>query len=130
MPESKWAATGPDWYRSAACKDTNSDDFTPLVETLAALTAVKEEFCDHCPVRERCLQFAIIHKEKGFWGGTSTAERSAMKRVRTRSKCPISSCRAPEPVRVGEYQVCLRCGASWQTEDTPSAPLSGDSVLA
>lgn len=124
MPENKWAATGPDWYRSAACKDTNSNDFTPAVETPSALLKVKENYCDHCPVRERCLQFAIISGEKGFWGGTSTAERSAMKRVRTRAKCPISTCRAPEPVRIGTYQVCLSCGASWQTEHSNGSVLT------
>ena len=121
MAENKWAATGPDWYRNAACKNTNSDEFIPAVETLSGLMRIKNTFCDHCPVQDRCLQFAVINDERGFWGGTSTSERAAMRRVRARAKCPISTCRAPEPVQIGAYQVCLRCGASWQAEreDTP-----------
>lgn len=116
MVESVWAATGPDWYRDALCKATNSDEFSPTVETAASLAQIKSSFCDICPVRDRCLQFAIISGDRGYWGGTSTAERAAMRRKRTRAKCPITTCRAPEPVEVGAYQVCLRCGASWQTD--------------
>lgn len=118
--ESKWAAVGPDWYRNAACRNTNSDQFTPVIETSVTLAKIKKEFCDICPVRERCLQFAIISGDRGYWGGTSTAERTAMRRVRSRSKCPITTCRAPDPVILGTYQVCIRCGASWQTDkDAP-----------
>lgn len=116
MTENVWAATGPDWYREARCKNTNSDEFSPAVETAIGLAKVKAAFCDLCPVRDRCLQFAIINGDRGYWGGTSTAERMAMRRTRTRAKCPITSCRAPEPVVVGLYQVCLRCGASWQAD--------------
>lgn len=113
---SKWAATGPDWYRDALCKNTNSDLFTPAIETPAALAEIKSEYCDHCPARDRCLQFAIINGDRGFWGGTSTSERAAMRRVRTRAKCPISSCKGREVVLVETYQICLRCGASWQVD--------------
>lgn len=123
--ENKWAATGPDWYRNALCKNTNSDQFTPTVETPALLKQIKEEFCDHCPVQHRCLQFAIVHSDRGFWGGTTTAERTALKRTRSRAKCPISTCRAPEPVVLGLYQICLRCGASWQSDhDETDAPVT------
>jgi WhiB family redox-sensing transcriptional regulator len=122
--ENKWAAVGPDWYRGAACKNTNADQFTPAVETPKLLEEVKQAFCDHCPVRERCLQFAIINGDRGFWGGTSTAERTALKRTRSRAKCPMTACRAPEPVVLGLYQVCLRCGASWQAERSEDAPVT------
>ena len=122
MAESKWAAIGPDWYRDAACAHTDSDQFSPVVESLAALAKVREEFCDHCPVRDRCLQSAIINDDRGFWGGTTTSERQAMRRIRSRAKCPIASCRAPDPVILGAYQVCIRCGASWQTDKAAPAP--------
>lgn len=117
--EYKWAASGPDWYREALCKSTNSDLFTPTVETAKGLAEVKDAFCNRCPVRDRCLQFAIINGDHGYWGGTSTAERTALRRTRSRAKCPISTCKAPEPVVLGLYQVCLRCGASWQAEQEP-----------
>jgi len=119
MSESMWAAVGPDWYRDAVCANKDPDLFSPAVETPKGLEEVKSAFCDRCPVRERCLQFAIIHDGRGYWGGTLTSERLAMKRTRSRAKCPITACRAPEPVVVGRYQVCLRCGASWQAEKIP-----------
>lgn len=114
--ENKWAATGPDWYRMAACKSTNSDLFTPAIETPKLLAEIKQAFCDRCEVRDRCLQFAIISGDHGFWGGTTTAERTALRRTRARAKCPISTCKAPSPVVLGHYQVCLSCGASWRAE--------------
>lgn len=122
--ESKWAATGPDWYQKAACKDTNSDAFTPSVETPKLLAEVQQAFCDHCDVRNRCLQSAIINGDHGFWGGTTTKERTALKRTRSRAKCPIATCRASEPVVLGLYQICLRCGASWQSDHEVDAPVT------
>lgn len=122
MPENKWAAVGPDWYREAACRNTNSDLFIPDIESAHGLEYVKGAYCNGCPVRYRCLQFAVITGDRGYWGGTSTAERLAMKRVRTRARCPIVSCRAPEPVAVGEYQICLSCAASWPRELPASRP--------
>jgi hypothetical protein len=122
--ENKWAAVGPDWYHQAKCKGTNADVFTPAVETPQLLEEVKRSFCDLCPVKDRCLQNAIIHGDHGFWGGTTTAERVALKRTRSRAKCPMTTCRAPEPVVLGLYQVCLRCGASWQAERSEDAPVA------
>lgn len=124
MPENKWAVTGPDWYRDALCKNVKDDRFAPPVETPALLAEIKAAFCDHCPVIHRCLQFAIIGGDRGFWGGTTTAERTALRRTRSRAKCPISICRAPEPVILGLYQICLRCGASWQAERETDAPVT------
>lgn len=124
MVENIWAATGPDWYADALCKSVMSDLFTPTIETARGLEEVKSQYCDHCPARERCLQFAIIHGDRGYWGGTLSSDRQAMRRVRTRAKCPITSCKAPEPVLIGLYQVCLRCGASWQAERATEEALS------
>lgn len=34
-----------------------------------------KEFCRVCPVREKCLAFAVAHNEKhGIWGGMSERE--------------------------------------------------------
>jgi WhiB family redox-sensing transcriptional regulator len=38
--------------------------------------------CAGCPVRERCLDYAIEHVEIGVWGGTSERERRGMRRTR------------------------------------------------
>ena len=32
--------------------------------------------CATCPVRERCLEYALVHRiDHGVWGGTSERER-------------------------------------------------------
>ena len=39
--------------------------------------------CDACPVKEPCLEYAIIHRvEHGVWGGASERERRRIARRR------------------------------------------------
>lgn len=35
-------------------------------------------YCNSCPVKRECLNFAIVHDEVGIWGGTTDAERKAL----------------------------------------------------
>ncbi len=67
----------PEWYDEAACTGVETDAFFPEVGGTKAIT---REFCDECPVREECLQYALDNHMHGIWGGTSTAERRAMRR--------------------------------------------------
>ena len=39
--------------------------------------------CDGCPVKEPCLEYAIVHRvEHGVWGGASERERRRIARRR------------------------------------------------
>lgn len=31
--------------------------------------------CDRCPIADACLDFALIHREDGIWGGTTRRQR-------------------------------------------------------
>ncbi len=73
-----------DWRDDAACRHTAPDLFFPVgstgqaVEQIAAAKAV----CARCPVREPCLEFALLtHQDAGVWGGTSEDERRAIRRA-------------------------------------------------
>lgn len=54
-------------------------------ETVRALT-----LCNLCPVRPRCLAYALKHRERnGIWGGTLESERERLRR-RIRSRAMAS----------------------------------------
>ncbi|MFW0787678.1 WhiB family transcriptional regulator [Gordonia sp. CPCC 206044] len=42
--------------------------------------AMAKALCLSCPVRERCLRYALdVDEEQGIWGGLSPAERETLK---------------------------------------------------
>lgn len=44
-----------------------------------------KEFCDRCPVRTKCLDYALEHGENdGIWGAMTKDERRAERRRRQR----------------------------------------------
>lgn len=123
-----WAAIKTDWHSLATCGGADDYLFFPKDESPARLERVRKLFCDHCPVREKCLNSALINNDTGFWGGTSTDMRTAMRRTRSRAKCPVCSSRSlveagetvfgddGQEIILSSYQVCLACGASWRSE--------------
>lgn len=126
MPDSIWASIKTDWHAEAVCAGANDYQFFPKIETEQSLTLVRDSFCDHCPVRAKCLNSALINGDTGYWGGTSTAERMAMKKARRRATCPLSACGSKALItvewtqddpaaEVESFQVCVACGASWRS---------------
>lgn len=68
----------PEWMRDGACVGCDPDLFYP---ERGASTKQAKAVCRGCPVRERCLQYALDGVEKfGIWGGTSERERRRMRR--------------------------------------------------
>lgn len=66
----------PAWMDDAACQTTNPDWF--FKEDTASVKATKG-ICKPCKVRTRCLAHALEHDEVGVWGGTTYAERRALR---------------------------------------------------
>jgi WhiB family redox-sensing transcriptional regulator len=61
------------WMARAVCTQTDPDAFFPGE---GASAEVPIAICRRCPVRRRCADYAIQHKERfGVWGGTLTPER-------------------------------------------------------
>ncbi|MFJ7947976.1 WhiB family transcriptional regulator [Streptomyces sp. NPDC096354] len=78
------------WRMQAACRGEDPDLFFPIGSTGPALVQTEEAkaVCGGCPVRERCLEWAMEHgQDSGVWGGLGEAERRALKR-RTRRRAP------------------------------------------
>ncbi|WP_329213424.1 WhiB family transcriptional regulator [Streptomyces sp. NBC_01485] len=72
-----------DWRQHAACRHQDPDLFFPIGTSGPALlqTEQAKAVCRRCPVREPCLEWAMeTDQTLGVWGGTSEAERRALRR--------------------------------------------------
>jgi WhiB family redox-sensing transcriptional regulator len=70
------------WMSEARCRDEPAEVFFP---TDGSGVEVARRICAACPVRERCLDYAITHRiEHGIWGGASERARRRMARDRSR----------------------------------------------
>lgn len=71
----------PSWQRDALCRerDLPVDFFFPSTSAIAAARAV----CALCPVREKCLQYALDAGPElcGIWAGTTERQRARLRRV-------------------------------------------------
>ena len=68
------------WRDEAACRGLDTDVFFPLTEEEAAEA---KAVCAACPVRELCLEYALVTwQDDGVWGGLTETERRRMRRRR------------------------------------------------
>jgi WhiB family redox-sensing transcriptional regulator len=66
------------WYSQALCAQTDPDAFYP---EKGGSTAEAKKICLRCPVKQKCLQWALDHDERfGIWGGLSDRERRRLAR--------------------------------------------------
>jgi Zn ribbon nucleic-acid-binding protein len=131
----------PEWSKDAFCrglvKELGPEELDDLIFPANEDARVDEmiiRLCSHCTVRPECLSYAIEHRLEGNWAGTTTANRSAIRRRRSRAKCPV--CRSVDTVLDAPgtdgienlHQVCLSCGHSWLTDRIPESALLPRSV--
>jgi WhiB family redox-sensing transcriptional regulator len=65
------------WVQHAACRGTGLGPYFP--KGGASATPAKA-VCAQCPVRRECLSYALQNTQlQGVWGGTSDAERRALR---------------------------------------------------
>jgi WhiB family transcriptional regulator, redox-sensing transcriptional regulator len=72
----------PDWRLRAACRDADPELFFPEGTSGRALeeAARAKLVCSGCPVRARCLDWALAHGGAfGIWGGRTEQERRAQR---------------------------------------------------
>ena len=70
------------WRDDAACRNTDPDLFFPVGTTSDAAEVNKAAIalCQRCPVREQCLEFAMVTNQRaGVWGATSEEDRRRMR---------------------------------------------------
>jgi len=88
LAKEKWDALndGIDSARVVVpCQNTDpdvwfSDRDSMDVHSSASTIRQAKAFCKMCPVRELCLEYAIVNDEPhGIWGGLSTQDRKKLK---------------------------------------------------
>lgn len=64
------------WMADALCAQVDAELFFPEV---GGSTREAKAICAKCPVRARCLAYALEHRERGVWGGTSDGDRERLR---------------------------------------------------
>ena len=67
------------FLEEAACRGLDPELF--YAEGGASVARAKG-ICAQCPLRPKCLEWAISREEFGVWGGTTARERAAIRRER------------------------------------------------
>jgi WhiB family transcriptional regulator, redox-sensing transcriptional regulator len=67
------------YLENASCRGLDPELF--YAEGGAAIAKAKS-ICVACPLRMKCLEWAIAREEFGVWGGTTARERAAIRRER------------------------------------------------
>lgn len=65
------------WSKEANCIGQPDEFFFPK-KGRPGLEPPYREICNTCPVQRECLNYAVVHKEWGIWGGTTDKEREAI----------------------------------------------------
>lgn len=99
------------WMKNALCPNYDPDLWHPPYDAPSS-TAYPKSICRRCPVMGECLDWALNHGENGVWGGTSEADRRALKRRKSRPTCVI--CESEDILDTEGNEICLGCGASWR----------------
>ncbi|MGH8929373.1 MAG: WhiB family transcriptional regulator [Egibacteraceae bacterium] len=67
------------WMKTAKCLYAEPDTFFP---EKGGSTKEAKRICSECPVRAKCLEYALENDERfGIWGGLSERERRKLKRI-------------------------------------------------
>ncbi|MDA8399744.1 MAG: WhiB family transcriptional regulator [Actinomycetota bacterium] len=71
------------WRQRAACRGIDPAVFYPASDEEAQPA---KAICAQCPVRQPCLEYALVNRERdGVWGGATERERRRMVRQRRKS---------------------------------------------
>jgi WhiB family transcriptional regulator, redox-sensing transcriptional regulator len=73
--------TDMSWQDDAYCRDSGIDFFPENSFNTKAIPAIA--MCEACPVKDRCLEFAMNNNINwGIWGGKTAPNRRSIKRQR------------------------------------------------
>lgn len=71
------------WSQQAACRGLDPEIFYPISDDEAGEA---KAICAACPVRQPCLENALVEREKyGVWGGLTERERRRLLRQRRKT---------------------------------------------
>jgi WhiB family transcriptional regulator, redox-sensing transcriptional regulator len=82
------------WMFDGACRRVDPELFFPIATVKHAAARQVEAaraVCTPCPVRAKCLSYALEVMPEGIWGGTTYEERLAARRRRLRRHADAQS---------------------------------------
>lgn len=69
----------PDWQKDASCGEYPVEWWYPERGAPRTFIDRARNICADCPIRIKCLQYALYHNERiGIWGGTTPDERKQL----------------------------------------------------
>ena len=92
------------WRDDAACRNTDPDLFFPAgtIGEAAEATEAAIALCRRCPVRDQCLEFAMVTNQRdGIWGATSEEDRRRMRSAWLAARRARESAGGPTAPRTG-----------------------------
>jgi WhiB family transcriptional regulator, redox-sensing transcriptional regulator len=72
----------PDFHSKgpALCTQLDSELYFPEGQgTRTTQSLAIKAICYECPYRAECLEWAVVNREDGIWGGTNNAERAVIR---------------------------------------------------
>jgi WhiB family transcriptional regulator, redox-sensing transcriptional regulator len=81
LPRRNIEARDDSWKDHGRCRGVSPGLFYPDNSDSASIAAAKA-VCADCPVRDACLESALINNEQGIWGATDERERRRIIRAR------------------------------------------------
>lgn len=74
--------SNPDWQRAGLCFGQGTELWFPPRGTPIPQIAKAKAICKQCPIRQKCLDYALWHGDRhGIWGGTTEMERRRMRQT-------------------------------------------------
>lgn len=74
----------PNLFKLGKCAGLDTEVFYPVQEKFdqEGERYIRERLCGGCPVKEACLEWALVHERYGIWGGTSPHRRGSIRKAR------------------------------------------------
>lgn len=90
-----------EWRKFGKCKNLSPEEATKrFFLGRGGSPRLARELCDTCPVRQECLDYAILYNEDGIWAGTTEKER----KILTPYLLPALKVKAEQEGRLEERQ--------------------------
>jgi WhiB family redox-sensing transcriptional regulator len=99
----------PGYFAEAACVGSNPGLFDG--ETIGAILEAKK-VCSECPIKDLCLDWALLTQDSGVWGGLTPAERK-------------KHSKGQRPVNIGAIRM-LETNRARLLSNTPAATLAAE----
>ena len=101
-----------DWREEAGCKGVNTSVFFVHESDPNASELPAKAICWRCPVKDICLEYALLHEDHGIFGGLNAKERrrmAAARQIKTQGRMWHGSHQAVRHHKRDGERLCALC---------------------